>query len=71
MSFYSKRHYRAVGGFYSRETPEAIAERKERARKLALVVADCDARFPVITMENAAEAIAFQAERMKFHGHST
>lgn len=71
MSAYSKRHYRAVGGFYSRDTPEAIAERKERARILALVRTDCEARFPVITMTNAAEAIAYQAERMKFHGYST
>lgn len=70
--YYSQRHYRAVGGFYSRDTPDAIADRLRRSIARDRAAEDMKARFPAgITLENAAEAIAYQEARLKFHGATT
>lgn len=61
--YYSKRHYRLVSP--PAETAEQIAERIriraacEQARK------ETAARYPLLTVESAREAIAFQEHRIK------
>ena len=67
MGFYSKRHYRQVGGFYSKDTPDAIAERIRRAKAGELGHKDMVAKFPQLTAANASEAISYQASRIQFH----
>jgi hypothetical protein len=48
-----------------RRHPKWADERKRRAETLEQARADTAAKFPTITAENAAEAIAFQEARIK------
>jgi hypothetical protein len=63
MAFYSRQHYKLV---CSKENTKEQAAELERRRKVgAQAIADRIAKFPVLTAENAAEAIAFQERRIK------
>ncbi len=54
-----------VGGAYTKDTPEAIAERKRHSAACGRAVKEREQRFPVLTPENAAEAIAWQEARIR------
>ena len=63
MAFYSKRHYRAVSP--PADTAADIAARKAHYAALEAAGADVKARYPGgITLDNAAEVLAYQAERI-------
>ncbi len=65
MAFYSRRHYREVGGFYAKDTPEATEERKRHREACEQAVREREAKFPVLTPDNVAEAIAWQEARIQ------
>lgn len=65
MAWYSKRHYARVSP--PADTPEAIQERIRFHAAAALGIADRQAKYPEMTAENAAEAIAYQEARIQFH----
>lgn len=58
--FYSRQHYRRVSP--KADTREEIAARLVRNARLAQIQAELNAKFPVITLKNAAEAIAYQQQ---------
>jgi len=66
MAYYSKRHYQRLtnGG---PDTPERIAERTQYRTAATLALAEREQRYPVLTTENAREAIAYQDERIAYH----
>jgi len=62
---YSRRHYRLVSPL-----PDTLADIRERSihqRACTLAIQDRERQFPVLTAENAAEAIRYQNERIMFH----
>ena len=52
---------------WRKDTPADVAQRVARRRAGELAVADRQARFPVLTAENADEAIEFQTARERHH----
>ena len=48
-------------------TPEAIAERLRHRKACELARAETVARYPVVTTENAREAIEYQEHRIQQH----
>jgi hypothetical protein len=63
MAYYSKRHYQLVSP--KADTQERFAERERNRKASEQVTAEREARFPVLTAENAAEVIAWQEARLK------
>lgn len=61
--YYSKRHYERVSP--SPDTAEQIAERIKHRAVCEQAVREREKRFPVLTPENAGDALAWQAERIK------
>lgn len=66
MGFYSRCHYQRLSNG-APDTPETIAERVAYRKAAELAHADALAKFQTITPENAAAAIAYQEERIRFH----
>ena len=60
----SRKHYRLVGGFYDRDTPEALRERLAYRRAETLLATERQVRYPTITVENLDEALRWQAARL-------
>jgi hypothetical protein len=65
MAYYSRAHYRRVSP--PADTPAEIADRAIRVRAGQLGVQDRQQRYPVLTAENADEAMAYQEARIAFH----
>lgn len=63
--YFSRRHYQRVSP--PADTATAIAARRRWHEAGRRGMADREARYPIITAENAREAIAYQAERIAFH----
>lgn len=61
---YSRRHYRLLSNGGA-DSSERVAERLAYAEALADAIRGREARFPVLTPENAAEAIAWTEARIK------
>jgi hypothetical protein len=61
-AYYSKRHYERVSP--RADTDEAIAERISHRAACERAVREREDRFPVLTPENAVEAIAWQTARI-------
>jgi len=59
---YSARHYQAVGG--GADTPEAVRERTRHRAICEQAHRECMERYPVLTAQNAGEAIAWQEARI-------
>lgn len=62
---YSRRHYRLVI-----PPPDSLAEMRERSiqqQAATLAIQDRERQFPVLTADNAAEAMRYQEERISFH----
>lgn len=60
--YYSQRHFNR---FRDTDTPETIAERGRYRTAAEQAVREREARYPVLTPENAREAIAWQEMRIK------
>lgn len=56
---------RRMRGDLRRDAPGAVAERTARRLAGEQAVRDREARFPVLTPENAAQAIAWQENRQR------
>jgi hypothetical protein len=63
MAHYSKRHYRLVSP--PADTAERQAERAKHRAAIEQAHAEMRAKYPILTAENAGEAIAFQEMRFK------
>lgn len=59
---FSRQHYRLVSP--PEDTPQQIAERLRVRRVNAQAHADTIAKYPVFTMDNIDEALAFQEQRI-------
>lgn len=49
------------------ETPERVAERIRTRQACDLGLKDREAKFPMLTKDNAAEAIRYQEERIRHY----
>ncbi|MCL4848725.1 MAG: hypothetical protein KJ066_19425 [Acidobacteria bacterium] len=65
--YFSRRHYQLVSP--TADTAAVISARRSWHEAGRRGRADCEARYPVITADNALEAITYQAERIAFHYH--
>jgi len=64
MTRFSRRHYRLLsnGGL---DTAEQIADRLRYSAAAERAIRDREELFPVLTADNAAEAIAWQERRIR------
>lgn len=66
-----RRHDRRIGALMAAnarpDTPEEVADRLRRREAADAAVADRMAAFPTLTADNAAAAVKYQDERIRFH----
>lgn len=65
MTFYSRAHYKRVSP--RSDTPRDIRLRLLNKQAMAAAEADTDARYPTLTVENAAELLRYREDRFKFY----
>lgn len=66
---FSKRHYQRVSP--PADTVEAIRERQRHNKALELARNDRTTRYPTLDPANAAEVLAYQEQRFRFHYEAT
>ena len=66
--FYSRKHFELLAACGSRQAPDAaetIAERVRYRQAAEKAVREREEKYPILTQENAAEAIAWQEKRIQ------